>query len=455
MKSITAAGTIALCAIAGTAGLGQTSWPKSPIAYVAPSRESQHIRVIGADGSGARTIWTAPAGTAADDGPGTLAWRPDGRAITFDSSHDYARSTLARDLYTVAVTGGPIIRPTSMPDSSAVSSMPQGGVRVHIRNAGFQGRELMVYVEGATEPVRVTAAQGAETAVTVPRVADFGAGVRQYVRVLDTSPQTSHPCWMDVAAFADVTPGTTVDAGVLSTLNGVTCAFAFAPSWRADGRSIVMLFREATRSLAALNDVWRIEPAPKPGPAGDRVLDASSVGSSSDRFYIITMSPARTSADQVLLARNGALDTPIFLSSDTDVAGRLEAIDLGRCPRTTCTVTGVAWQPSGTGFFISRVETGAALGSAPAAGGAIYAYDLASRKASPVLRLPNEVIGRLSTSPDGERIVFERAARLDPSPNRVIVGPRAMCPCDLWLVDRDGKAPRVLVKDGRAPAWSP
>lgn len=256
-------------------GLAQSVTTPASIAYIAPSRQNQQIRLITLDGSGARTLWSVPPGTAPEDGPGTLSWRPDGRAITFDSSHDFARSTMARDLYTVSVEGGSVIRPTSMPEPSAFASMQKGGVRVQVRNASFEGRELSVYIEGAAEPVRLTAAREFVSTVTFPRVADFGPGVRQYVRVLDLSPNASYPCWMDVAAFADVKPGATVDAGILSPLNNTSCAMVFGPSWRADGQSIAMWFREPTKTLAASNNLWRIAPAPKPGPAGERVFDAS------------------------------------------------------------------------------------------------------------------------------------------------------------------------------------
>src|SRR5215471_1501212 len=113
----------------------------------------------------------------------------------------------------------------------------------------------------------------------------------------------------------------------------------------------------------------------------------------------------RPHGDNVLLARNGALDTPVFLSSESDIAGQLTAIDLGKCPRTTCAVTGVAWLRPGRTFVVSRVEDGSSLGSAPPAGGVLYAYDLGSRRATQVLRLPNEAIGRVSASADGRTVV--------------------------------------------------
>lgn len=424
--------------------LSALSLEASTIAYIAPSRTNREIRVISPDGSNSRTIWTAPANTAPEDGPGTLSWRPDGRAITFDSSHEFARSMFVRDLYTVPLSGGPILRPTNMPDPSALSSMPQGSVVVRVRNAGFQGRELTVYVAGASEPVRITAAQGANPVVKFPRVADFGPNVRQYVRVLDLTAKFSYPCWFDAAAFADVKPGATVEAGVLSALNDIGCGLAFGPSWRADGRSISLFFREPTKNIYTPNNLWKVDPAPTPGKEGERLLDKAKLDVSFDQFYFVAMSPLKASPEDLLLVRNGALNTPIFRSRASDVAGQLAHIDLGRCPSTACAVTGLTWFPSGAGFYVARVE---------AVSSAIYAYEFLTHKLTPVLRLPNEVIGRISASPDGRAIVFERSARLNASAERVTFGPRAQCPCDLWLANRDGSGPKLLIKDARAPAW--
>jgi Tol biopolymer transport system component len=103
----------------------------------------------------------------------------------------------------------------------------------------------------------------------------------------------------------------------------------------------------------------------------------------------------------------------------------------------------------------ARVEAGSSLGNPPPAGGAIYRYDFASSRFNEILRVPGEAIGRLAIAPDGQTIVFERAAGLDSASDRVVFGPRLLCPCSLWTVATSGGTARQLVADGRAPAWSP
>ena len=56
--------------------------------------------------------------------------------------------------------------------------------------------------------------------------------------------------------------------------------------------------------------------------------------------------------------------------------------------------------------------------------------------------------GKLSVSPDGRQIVFERAAAMQDPYGDTLTNP------DLWIVNRDGSGPRLLVKNGSAPAWS-
>lgn len=113
--------------------------------------------------------------------------------------------------------------------------------------------------------------------------------------------------------------------------------------------------------------------------------------------------------------------------------------------------------PDASGFLISRFEEAQPVARRPAAG-VIYAVDIASGKRTEILRLTGEAIGRLAISPDGARIVFERASRLDDTnmlSHAPLFGPRLLCPCALWIAGRDGSAPKLLARDGRAPAWRP
>jgi len=170
--------------------------------------------------------------------------------------------------------------------------------------------------------------------------------------------------------------------------------------------------------------------------------------------YLVTMAPSLALPDTMLIAQDGAIDTPIYRASITH-ARALQRIDLGPCPLTICAILGIAWLPDGSGFLLSRQETGFSFGSAPPEGGVIYGYDFVSGQLTEYLRLPGEAIGRIALSPNGQTVVFERSHTLDETVKRVETGPRLLCPCELWLVERDGSNTRLLVSDGRAPVWSP
>jgi len=428
------------------------------IAYVAPSHQNREIWLVRPDGSDAQKLWWAPANTAAHDGVGSLAWRPDGRAVTFDSGHAWAQSLGVRDLYTVPLAGGAVLRPTEMPDPSTFSSFPQGSVKVSIGGGTPTGRELMVYVQGAASPVGITAAPGQNYDVTIPNVADFGLNVRQYAHIYDKTGN-GDACWDDVSWFVYVHPRTTVVAGTpLGSWKAGSCTSVYGPSWSADQRSISYLVREAAQSMLLQPvSLWKIQGEPAFGDNGERLLAAET--GRSELFYLVSMNPVRSRADQFLLAQTAGVQNPsLFLSSEQD-PGNLERIDLGRCPHLFCNIMGIVWFPSGDGFFFSRLETGGEnFGSNQPAGpngSYVYAFDLSTHALTEILRVPQDVIGRISASPDGSTLVFERAPQFDNSTAGFVAGPRPLCPCSIWVVNRDGSGLRRIVDDGRAPAWSP
>jgi hypothetical protein len=422
------------------------------IAYVSPSRENRQIRTIAPDGSGDRVVWAAPAETTREDGVGTLSWRPDGAELAFDSSHDGLRSLLVRDLYGVRPNGTNLRRITAPPGPLNTGGLQTGTVTLRVENyAG--GKELSVYLDGAPNHVAFTAPESTAWVITFTNVPDLGPGIRQYARVLNRSESPlTFQCWFDPAAYADVQPGQVVQAGQLTSLQNTNCPYAFAPAWNADGTALNYLYRDASRSIDRPNNIWQVSAEAAPTTIGDLLLDMNQFVTS-DRLYLLAHGPAPSQSDQLVFVQNGATITPIYRGTVADLAtaGR---VDTGRCLRTICKVLGLAWLPDGSGFVFSQFERGTALSPAPPAGGALYRYDFASQRVSEILRLPDEVIGRLTVAPDGGTIAFERAARLDESVPTVTLGPSALCPCSIWLVGTDGSGGRQLVADGRAPAWS-
>jgi hypothetical protein len=99
-----------------------------------------------------------------------------------------------------------------------------------------------------------------------------------------------------------------------------------------------------------------------------------------------------------------------------------------------------AWLPDGSGFVYIGIP-----GYSPNA--TIYFYDLGSGQMQRLTYFHGEVIERLSTSPNGQYIVFELRNRLNP-PYR----------SDLWIMDRLNPVEIWRITDSgncTAPKWSP
>jgi hypothetical protein len=425
------------------------------IAYITPSRDNTEIHVIAPDGSRDEKLWQTPGGTARENGIGALSWSPDGEMIAFDSGHDWRRSMALRDIYTLRLGDQRLTRPMNAPDTAAYAALPKGAVTVDIRN-GAIGRKLEVYVAGAAEPKTVTMQSSSKLRLTFENVADFGPNIPQYVRVFDhrVGSPVGQPCWFDVGVAADVEPGKTVHAGETQDLYDANCPVMSSPVWRADGAGLFFLFREINHTNSRhTNNIWQVEADPHPGDAGQRLLQETAWATNAPRIAAITASPKPDSANDVLMLLANQADRVMI--GDMRDPGAAKTLGLDLCFR--CQILGAALLPDASGFLVSRFEEAQPVARRPT-GGVIYAVDLASGKKTEILRLPGEVIGRLAISPDGTRIVFERASRIDETNmlgHAPLFGPRLLCPCALWIAGRDGSAPKLLARDGRAPAWRP
>lgn len=423
------------------------------IAYVGPSRDNREIHLISPDGSGDRLLWSAPSNTDRVDGIGALSWSPDGKSLAFDSGHEWHRSLAMRDIYTIRLQDGQLKRLMNAPVPATFASLPQGSVTVQIKNSGH-GRKLEVYVEGAEAPTVLVVKAGAEITVTLNNVADFGPGILQRVRVYDYkvgSPDMQTPCWFDVAAAADVEPGKTVDAGAIASYQYVTCAYLSSPVWRADDGGLMFLQREATGDYSSLNNIWTVKPDEDPGEVGKRIV-SDRAWLYAPRFFKISPSPAREKSDDILVFNNAASEQ--LWSMDVRAPTNSSALRLGEkisddC--TVCTIFDAALLPDNSGFILSRHELVSSKD-----GSAIYRYDYATKKLTEILRLKDDMIGRIAVSPDGRAIAFERGKEKDRSNETEfspLYGPHLMTPTSIWIVEVDGSNLRELVKDGRAPSW--
>ncbi|HET6892585.1 MAG TPA: hypothetical protein VFH31_15885 [Pyrinomonadaceae bacterium] len=100
------------------------------IAYV---RGSTEIRLINADGTNDRRLWTHP-DAKKELGIYGVAWRPDGRELAFSSGHAAASSLYHSDLYAIRPDGTGFRKLTNSPDRAEFARYPKGSVSVTLRN---------------------------------------------------------------------------------------------------------------------------------------------------------------------------------------------------------------------------------------------------------------------------------------------------------------------------------
>lgn len=415
------------------------------IAYVGSSTDNQAIRLINPDGTDDREIWRVPEERAPVDGIGTLSWHPNNNEILFDSGHDWQRSMSIRDLYTIAPDGSALRRVSRPPEPAAYSNYPTGTV-TFVMDAFEQG-DVQVYIEGAVTPVSYFAKIGESYQIT-QTVVDFGAGVRQYIRLWDPDP-LDYPCNFSEEGWVDVVPGQVTDVGTLffSVVGDAACPRLFSPTWSHDGSRMLYVFREGTTSIDPENNIWQIDDQAAIGTYGSRVLDMNTyVGRG--KLYRAAFAPTAAQGDELLFLQNETFYDQIYYATTADAPSH-RRIETGLCPLTTCDILDIAWLPDASGFIIAQRER-----DLSSADGIIYRYAFADREWTEILRLPGEVIGKLAIAPDGDTMVFERGPRLKDTVEEVYWGPEVQCPCELWRVDNDGSGLERLVADGRAPAWS-
>jgi hypothetical protein len=95
------------------------------IAYV---RNGAEIRLIEANGSNDRRLWTHP-DAKKELGIFDVAWRPDGKELAFSSGHAAVTSLYHSDLYAIRPDGTGFRKLTNPPDRGEFAHYPKGGQR--------------------------------------------------------------------------------------------------------------------------------------------------------------------------------------------------------------------------------------------------------------------------------------------------------------------------------------
>lgn len=405
--------------------LAQTA--SGTIAYVRSGGTSgDEIRLIEPDGSHDRTLWTVPVADPQDIFEiYALAWRPDGGELAFSSDHEQTCSIFAADLYAVRPDGSHFRRMGNGPACDTLATYPQGSVTVTVRNFTSQFEtNFFVYVQGAPGIISVTLPWYGVATVTFPTVADFGA-VNQQVAVLQTNAR-----WY--VGTVDVQAGQTVTTDpnpATASGDGVLDFGTWGPTWRSDGARIGY----ARSSSSCLNAYALAVENLSPVAQGEPILTADEISPCA-----LAWGPTTAVADQVLflafpnLGMDGA--TLYRATEGTNASNGTKLFSLGQ----TVLPLWFAWQPDGAGLLFARTTKYVNPSFVEAN---LFAYDFASGAITQISQLSDELVRSFSISPDGQSIVFERAASL------------ASADSDLWIMNRDGSGLRLLVKNGRLPSW--
>jgi hypothetical protein len=387
------------------------------IAYMRDNDTSgDEIWLIEPDGSNNRRIWSTGQADPSFGDPfriTDLDWSLDASAIAFSSQHEQACSIYESDIYTIQPDGSGYRRITSSPACAALASYPKGNVTVTVRNFTTLG-PLYVYVQGA--PMAQYVPAGSSTTVTVANVADFGDGVLQQAVVIDGPDR-----WVAPIALADVKPGQTVHAGRLDVSgNGIENLGAYTPSWHRNGTRLGFISN-------GCGGMAQIAAHPQTNETGTYLLQAQNVFA-----CVLDWGPTPALANQLLYwiqVKDGVGDGGIYRVTEGSTNRGTELVDTG-----IEGVIDVQWLPDGSGFLFTK---GNYIDHAN-----VYRYDFASGRVTQLTTFTSEFAIDVSVSPDGQWIVFERAAT-----QNLTAG-------DLWLMRRDGTNMRRLVQNGMRPSWS-
>jgi WD40 repeat protein len=420
------------CWLIASIGLGhvpaQAQTPTGTIAYVrAGGTSGDQIRLIEPDGSNDRELWTVPVTDPRNIFEIlSLSWRPDATELAFSSDHEHDCSIFASDLYTVSPSGSNFRRVSNGPACDDLADFEQGAVTVTIRNfTSSPDTNFFVYVQGAPGIIGLIIPHNDLATVTFPEVADFGA-VEQEVVVIQAATR-----WE--VAFVDVEPGQTVTASpdpAPAFGGGISEYGAWGPTWRSDG-SRIGFARSATSCLSA----YSVEADNTPiGTKGDPVLTTDDIAPCS-----MAWAPTSAQADQVLFLafpNLGLEGATFYLATEGDSGSSGEKLF---STGAGTLLLWYDWVPDGKSFLFVRTTK---FVNPSFVESNIFEYDFATGDITQISELSDEVVRSFSVSPDGQQIVFERAAALDSATS------------ELWIMEREGSDMRLLVEEGRIPNWS-
>lgn len=417
--------------VRGQGGSGPEGAEAAPIAYV-NAATGDEIRLVQADGSNDRQLWThGKADTEGEFEVWSLSWRPDGDELAFASTHEKLCSTNYADVYTMGSGGGGLRRVTEAPSCATLAGYGKGTVRVPVENNSIFNEhvDVTLYFQGAPGPQEVSLAPGSRKIVVFEDVADLGGMVQFAVEIQGADR------WVHASSGIDVRAGEAVETSTVYVPGGVVGGHeARWPTWQADGNRLGY--------VTGFNSILGIDPQPAPLTAGNSLL--ATGGQMPDFVNHLAWGPPGTRENQLLYASYEAFDsTSIYLAT---IGSQRPGQALVSFDASTFVhfILGLAWLPDGSGFVYSVLEDDFYT---PVSAN-IYLYEFATGQSTPVTAFDETFAGMLSVSPDGQEIVYEYGSMWSGDSLRV-ENPQ------LWIVGRNGGNGRLLVENGRAPAWSP
>jgi hypothetical protein len=410
---------------------------KGTIAYVSADSWDE-IRLIRADGSGDRLLWSHGIDDPGDlaDPRGiynisSLAWRPDGSELAFASTHEMGCSLNTSDIFAVGANGSGYRRITQAPACPELAAYPKGTVRIPLENPYGSQFETIIYFQGAPEAQEVSIPPNGSGIVTFENVADLGNGVMQRAILLNPGIGGDDREFGEETAV-DVQQGETVQTPQL-TLDypNISQRLMVSPTWRDDGNALVYAF--------LYNGPYRIEPQPAPLQQGELLATLYAADH-------VSYGPAPEYSNQLLYVGEEGLDSGIYLTSEGNAAAGELLVSIDPIYEQ---VLGLAWLPDGSGFVYSLKAPTPESEFITKANIYLYSFgtEFSKGQKPPLTDFgPNEYAGRLSVSPDAQQLVFERASVWSFLTGELVEP-------ELWVMNRDGSDMRLLVENGRAPAW--
>ena len=372
------------------------------------------VRLVEPDGSNDRLLWASP--HPVDNGINGLAWRHDGTELAFISNHEASVSPYEQDIYAIRPDGTGLRKLTNAPAHDALAGYPKGIVTVDVNVLSPGGGPYLVYVSGAPVGQTVSGAAPSTTRLTFTNVADFGATQQPVVAVWGDRR------WFN-AASADVQPGATVHAGTLTISGDGFWHFgvhADVLSWRSDDSRLGFIFGAGCE--------MRQTAANPPAGMKDSPLLSPAV---SGTTCLLDWAPLSARAGEILYTESNPFTGVghIYLTNEGSTGAGEPLINY---PLPSA-ILDLEWLPDGSGFLFSYLDESYATAN-------IYAYTWGASSVTPLTSFTDEYAGSFSISPDGQNVVFERAASLEDNP-------------DLWVMAIDGSGLRLLVRDAGRPDW--